>query len=193
MDVESLLHATPALRRPEASQSRPLRDAVARPVSSSHTSEHCGTSQLQTMRLAHKEGKGNKTAKRNLWLVSLLLVLSFGAMAPSLHAQGTQWSASSNQNTIRNEGDAEAVGTITLTSTSTGTIESSSGFTITYNLPVASYGKLYAVGLGCPATNSTPLVCGALTVSVTGKVVKPACRLDSGDWIRKGYGLPPWG
>jgi hypothetical protein len=125
------------------------------------------------MRLAHQEGKGNMTMKRNLWLVRLLLVFSLGAMAPSLFAQGTQWSASSNQKTIRNEGDAEAVGTITLTTTSTGTIESSSGFWITYNLPVASYGNVYAVSFGCPTSNSTPLVCGALAVSVTaGKTLK---------------------
>ena len=110
--------------------------------------------------------------KRNLWLVGLLLVFGLVSMAPSLFAQGTVWSASTNFNTIRDEGDAEAVGTITLTSTSTGTIESQSGFTFTYTLPIASYAGVYAVGISCPTTNSTVLICNDVAVTVSGAVVK---------------------
>jgi len=111
--------------------------------------------------------------KRNLWLVSLLLVLGLGAMAPSLYAQGTVWSASSNQNTIRDEGDAEAVGTITLTSASTGTIEDFSGFTITYSPNnIAKWGTLYAVGIQCTGPEAAT-ICGAIVVQVPSpKVVK---------------------
>jgi hypothetical protein len=118
-----------------------------------------------------KKERENKMTKRNLWLVGLLLVFGLVSMTPSLFAQGTVWSASNNFNTIRDEGDAEAVGTITLTSTSTGTIESQSGFTFTYTLPIAYYPTTYAVGISCPSTNSTVLICDDVTVSVSGKVV----------------------
>jgi len=103
--------------------------------------------------------------KRNLLFVSLLLVFGLCAMAPSLFAQGTVWGASSNQNTIRTEGDAEAVGTITLTTTSTGTIESSSGFTILYNLPIAYYGKIYAIGFSCSGPDYTA-ICAAISTPI---------------------------
>ena len=85
--------------------------------------------------------------KRNLLLVSLLLVFGLAATASSLFAQGTVWSTATNVNTIRNEGDAEAVGTINLTTTSTGTIMNQSGFTITYSLPIAYQKPTYAVGI----------------------------------------------
>jgi hypothetical protein len=175
MHVEFLVRATPVLRRPEASQCTLLRDAVAHPASSSHISNYRGTSQLQTMRLAHKEGKGNMTTKRNLWLVRLLLVFSLGPVAASLHAQGTVWPASSNQKTIRNEGDAEAVGTITLTTTSTGTIESNSGFTILYTLPIAYFKSTYAVGVSCTGPDAAA-ICGDITASVPAKSV-PAAKI----------------
>jgi hypothetical protein len=105
--------------------------------------------------------------KRNLLFVSLILVFGLGAMAPSLYAQGTVWSASSNQNEIRSEGDAEAVGTITLTTTSDGTIESHSGFTVIYTLPIAYYKPTYAVGISCSGPDATS-ICGAIAVTVPG-------------------------
>jgi len=120
--------------------------------------------------------------KRNLLFVSLLLVFGLCAMAPSLYAQGTVWSASSNQNEVRSEGDAEAVGTITLTTTSTGTIMNSSGFTIYYSLPIQSYKGLYAVGVNCSpglvtlcktemtvvTTNTTSPLGGQVQITFTG-------------------------
>ena len=48
---------------------------------------------------------------------------------------------------IRNEGDAEGVGTISLSTTSTGTIKASSYIYIDYNVPLAHFGTLYAVGV----------------------------------------------
>ena len=103
--------------------------------------------------------------KRNLLLVTLLLVFGLAGTASSLFAQGTVWSTASNVNTIRNEGDAEAVGTINLTTASTGTILAQSGFTITYTLPIAYYGKtpLYAVGIAASGPDA-----GAILTSLEG-------------------------
>lgn len=93
--------------------------------------------------------------KRNLLLVSLLLVFGLAATAPSLFAAaaagtGVVFAGSNNTNYfIRNEGDAEGVGTITLATASTGTIRAGSAFYITYNAPLAHAGSLYAVGITC--------------------------------------------
>jgi len=99
--------------------------------------------------------------KRNLLLVTMLLIFGLAATASSLFAQGTVWSTATNVNTIRNEGDAEAVGTINLTTSSTGTIMLQSGFTITYTLPIAYQKPLYAVGIACSGPNATA-ICNSL-------------------------------
>lgn len=86
--------------------------------------------------------------KRNLLLVSLLLVFGLAVAAPSLFAQ-VVFTASYNTNSyIRNEGDAEAVGTITLTTT-TGTIKAGSTLIFTYNAPIARNASVYAVEVAC--------------------------------------------
>jgi len=86
--------------------------------------------------------------KRNLLLVSLILVFGL-ATASSLFAQvGTTFSVSNNTNyDSRNEGDAEGVGTITMTTSATGTIKASSYIAVDYNVPIAHNGSLYAVGI----------------------------------------------
>jgi hypothetical protein len=117
------------------------------------------------MRLPHKKGEGKQMTKRNLLLVSLLLVFGLAATAPSLFATaGTVWSTATNGNTIRNEGDAEAVGTVNLSTTipSTGAeILNSSGFTITYNLPIAYQKPKYAVGVACSGPDAVA-ICSSL-------------------------------
>jgi len=79
--------------------------------------------------------------KRNLLLLSLLVVFGLAATAPSLFAaatQGTSWRLSNNENYFaRNEGDAEGIGTITLTSLGTGTVAASTYVYIDYNAPIA--------------------------------------------------------
>jgi hypothetical protein len=86
--------------------------------------------------------------KRNLLLVSLILVFGL-ATASSLFAQvGTTFNVSNNTNyDARNEGDAEGVGTVTLTTSVTGTIKASSYIAVDYNVPIAHNGSLYAVGI----------------------------------------------
>ena len=110
------------------------------------------------MRLPHKKGEGKQMTKRNLLLVSLLLVFGLAATASGLFAQGTVWSTATNVNTIRNEGDAEAVGTINLTTPSTGTIMLQSGFTIQYTLPIAYYKPTYAVGIAASGPNAAQIL-----------------------------------
>jgi hypothetical protein len=108
--------------------------------------------------------------KRNLLLVSLLLVFGFAVAAPSLLAAttptGVVFYASNNTNYyIRNEGDAEGVGTITLGTTSTGTIKAGSAFYITYGANLANTGTgLYAVGVTC--TGDYPALCGDIKQTV---------------------------
>jgi hypothetical protein len=103
-----------------------------------------------------KKGEGKMT-KRNLLLVSLLLVAGLAALAPSLLAQ-TTWSVTVTPTpvpTIRKEGDAEGVGTLNLNVTSAGTLQSGSYITITYNAPLAYNGSYYAVEVTPSATLST--------------------------------------
>ncbi len=115
------------------------------------------------MRLPHKKGEGKQMTKRNLLLVTLLLVFGLAATGSSLFAQGTVWSTATNVNTIRNEGDAEAVGTINLTTSSTGSIMNQSGFTITYSLPIAYQKPTYAVGIAVSGPEA-----GAILTSLEG-------------------------
>jgi hypothetical protein len=115
------------------------------------------------MRLPHKKGEGKQMTKRNLLLVTLLLVFGLAATGSSLFAQGTVWSTATNVNTIRNEGDAEAAGTINLTTASTGSIMSQSGFTITYSMPIAYQKPLYAVGIAASGPDA-----GAILTSLEG-------------------------
>jgi len=110
--------------------------------------------------------------KRNVLLVSLLLVFGFAIAAPSLFAAaispvGVVFYASNNTNYyIRNEGDAEGVGTITLATTSTGTIKAGSAFYITYGANLANTGTgLYAVGITCLGDYKTP-VCDNLKMTI---------------------------
>jgi hypothetical protein len=100
--------------------------------------------------------------KRNLLLVSLLLVFGLAVTAPGMFAAvGTVWNVSNNTNYfVRSEGDAEGVGTISLSSTSTGTIQASSYIAINYNAPLAHNGSAYAVSITATGTNaSTVLGC----------------------------------
>jgi hypothetical protein len=87
-------------------------------------------------------------------LVSLLLVFGLAATAPIIFAStGVVLAGTNNTNYfIRNEGDAEATGTISLSTTSTGTIKSGSTIVISYNAPIANTGgstPLFAVGITC--------------------------------------------
>jgi hypothetical protein len=98
------------------------------------------------------------TKKRNLLLVSLLLVFGLAVAAPSLFAQVVLQGSYNTNNYIRNEGDAEAVGTValTVTNTSAGTIKAGSTITVTYNAIIAANGSssapTYAVGIKCSST-----------------------------------------
>jgi hypothetical protein len=122
------------------------------------------------MRLAHKKGEGKKMTKKNLLLVSLLLVFGLAAAVPAAYASaGTIWAGTNNTiKYIRYEGAAEGVGTITLNTTSTGTIKAGSYFLITYNAPIANTGTeyksgpRYAVGVACSGDYATT-VCGDIT------------------------------
>ena len=108
------------------------------------------------------------TKKRNLLLVSLLLVFGLGVAAPSLFAQVVFTASNNTNNYIRNEGDAEAVGTVALTVSTGGTIVAGSTLSITYNAIVASNTAGYAVAVGCSAT--WPSGCpsfAAATITVT--------------------------
>jgi hypothetical protein len=117
------------------------------------------------------------TKKRNLLLVSLLLVFGLGVAAPSLFAQVVLQGAYNTNNYIRNEGDAEAVGTIGLTATNTvaGTIVAGSTITFTYNAIIAANGTAaaptYAVGVVCsanwPAGGCPSFLAGTIAVSTT--------------------------
>jgi len=124
------------------------------------------------MRLPHKKGEGNKMTKRNLLLVSLLVLFGLAVAAPSLLATGSSptgvvFYGSNNTNYfIRNEGDAEGVGTITLATSSTGTIKANSAFYITYNAPLANTGgkhPKYAIGVSCTGDVN---LCADLAVTV---------------------------
>jgi hypothetical protein len=81
--------------------------------------------------------------KRNLLLLSLLVVFGLAATAPSLFAAaGTSWRLSNNENYFaRNEGDAEGIGTITLTALGSGTVAASTYLYIDYNAPIAWNGS----------------------------------------------------
>jgi len=77
--------------------------------------------------------------KRNLLLVSLLLVCGLVAMAPSALAQ-TQWTVGANQNQYaRSEGQSESTGQITLSTSSLGTVGAGTEFII-YSTTQASPG-----------------------------------------------------
>ena len=103
--------------------------------------------------------------KRNLLLVSLLLVCGLAATASSMFAvTGIVFYGSNNTNYfMRAEGDAEATGTITLSTTSTGTIKAGSAFYITYNAPISNNGaSAYSVGVTCLG-DFAGTVCPAIT------------------------------
>ena len=114
--------------------------------------------------------------KKNLLLVSLLLVFGLAVAAPCLTAAtsptGVVFYASNNTNYfIRNEGDAEGVGTITLGTTSVGTIKAGSQFFITYGANLAHNGTLYAVGVSC--TGDYPAICADITPFTVGSNSPP--------------------
>jgi hypothetical protein len=87
--------------------------------------------------------------KRNLLLLSLLVVFGLAATAPSLFAAaGTSWRLSNNENYFaRNEGDAEGIGTISLTALSSGTVAASTYIFIDYNAPIANNSSGYSVSV----------------------------------------------
>jgi hypothetical protein len=102
------------------------------------------------IRWPHKKGEGDKmTKRRNLLLLSLLVVFGLAATAPSLFAAaGTSWRLSNNENYFaRNEGDAEGIGTITLSSLSVGTVAASTYIYIDYNAPIANNSSGYSVSV----------------------------------------------
>jgi len=105
--------------------------------------------------------------KRNLLLVSLLVVLGVAVTAP-LYAQGTGIvfnGTSSTNNYIRFEGDAEGVGTITLSTSSTGTIKGLSEFHVVLNVPIATDGVgNYAASVWCQGDWATT-VCSDIVPS----------------------------
>jgi len=101
------------------------------------------------------------TKKRSLLLVSLFLVFGLATMATSAFAQASFGQSTGQNNSIRNEGLAEAVGAITLTTTSTGTITSYSGIVITYPLPVTDVGTVF---ISCSGPAATAL-CNGLPVT----------------------------
>ena len=104
--------------------------------------------------------------KRNLLLVSLLLV-GLGT-ASSLFAQvtGIVFGGSNNTNNyIRKEGDAEGIGTISLTTRSTGTIKAGSAWYITYNAPLAQAGTTFGVSVSCSG-DFAGAICDDLTMAV---------------------------
>jgi len=109
--------------------------------------------------------------KRNLLLLSLLVVFGLAATAPSMFAAaGTTWNISSNTNYFaRNEGDAEGIGTITLTAATAGTVASSTYVYIDYNAPIAWNGTSsaphYAIAVTFGGTDAAALATN-VTVSV---------------------------
>jgi hypothetical protein len=56
MHGELLVHATPVVRKPEASQCRFIQDAAEHPLSSSRASQFRGNSKIQTARLNADDG-----------------------------------------------------------------------------------------------------------------------------------------
>jgi len=121
--------------------------------------------------------------KRNLLLVSLLLVFGLLTMAPCAMSTVYEnvtftFSASANQN-ARAEGLAEAAGPVILTvsqvvSNPSAYIGPSSYFEVTYGSPIANITKPYEVDViadGTPVTNPTasltPLGCSTVPAAVT--------------------------
>ena len=90
--------------------------------------------------------------KRNLLLVSLLLVFGLSASATGLPAAtGISFDASPTFNEIRTEGQSEATGTLSIYYLGgASSIASGSTFVITYNEPIAELGTTttYAVTVG---------------------------------------------
>jgi len=102
------------------------------------------------------------TTKRNLLLVSLLLVFGLATMATSAFAQ-TQWTVGANQNQFaRAEGEAEATGQITLTTTSVGTVGAGTEFVIyftTANSPGGTSAGLFGPPVAVTSAGTAILVC----------------------------------
>jgi len=101
------------------------------------------------------------TKKRNLLLVSLFLVFGLATMASTAFAQAGFSIKSNQNNSVRGEGLAEAVGSITLTTTDTGVITTYSKFVITYPLPITDIGT---VNITCSGVLASSL-CAILPVS----------------------------
>jgi len=122
--------------------------------------------------------------KRNLLLLSLLVVFGLAATAPSLYAAaGTAWNLSSNTNYFaRNEGDAEGVGTVTLTSSTTGTVAASTYVYVDYNAPIAWNG-----------TASTPYYSVAVTFGGPDAATLASCVAVSIESYVADFSIPPIG
>jgi len=107
--------------------------------------------------------------KRNLLLVSLLVVFGLATTAPSMFAVvGIDFFGSNNTNSyMRAEGDAEATGTITLSTTSTGTIKKGSAWYIAYNAPIAMNSNGNAASVTCLGDYAASL-CAAFTPFTVG-------------------------
>jgi len=122
--------------------------------------------------------------KRNLLLLSLLVVFGLAATAPSLFAaNGTAWGLSNNENYFaRNEGDAEGIGTITLTATSSGTVAASTYIYIDYNANIAWNG-----------TASTPYFSLAVTFGGPDATTLASCVTVTTETYNADFSVAPIG
>jgi hypothetical protein len=108
--------------------------------------------------------------KRNVLLVSLLLAFGLAVAAPSMFATyvSSVIEYGTNSTTgIRNEGDAEATGTITLATSSIGTIRAGSSIVVSYSLPIANIGTQYAVSITCAGDYATSLCASGVSTNWT--------------------------
>jgi len=83
------------------------------------------------------------TTKRNLLLVSLLLVIGLTAWAPIALASNSNAVVTSNVYTVRLNSNADAIGSITLTFTSNGTIAGGQELIVAFGYGAASFTSPY--------------------------------------------------
>jgi len=107
--------------------------------------------------------------KRNVLLVSLLLVFGLVGMATSALASTAWVPATSSNNFGRAEGKAEETGIYTLTNNVAGPVAMGDYFTVTYNQPVLA-GSVYIVCTG-PDFLNQPLCTPYVTATAVGNVV----------------------
>jgi hypothetical protein len=118
-----------------------------------------------------KKERETKMTKRNLLLVSLLLVFGLGVMAPSAMAQLT---ASTSVLTLRPNSNGEAVGPITLAETAATAIPAGETFNVQLNQPIVGASGIDSLTAAVARTDfcfSPSGYCSDFTISASGETL----------------------